>query len=68
MLDSLYYSLKLAAVIAGFIAIVPLMVWGGSGNWRHAVQALKEYASILGWAFALVGGFALVMVAMERIG
>jgi hypothetical protein len=37
-----------AAVILGMVAIVPLMVWGGTGSWRHALHALKEYALTMG--------------------
>lgn len=49
------------------VAIVPLMVWGGTGDWRHALHALKEYASIIVGAFVLVGGFALIVSCTELI-
>lgn len=40
--------LKTAAVIAAMVAIIPLAVWAGSGNWRHAAHALKQYLIAIG--------------------
>lgn len=39
--------LKTTAVIACMILIIPLMVWGGSGSWRYALEALKEYLLVM---------------------
>jgi len=25
------------------MSLVPLIVWAGSGSWRHALHALREY-------------------------
>ena len=55
------------AVIACLFAIVPLMVWGGTGSWRHAVHALKQYLQIMG-ALALVGGGLGVLMAIAEHG
>jgi hypothetical protein len=66
-LDALIYSLKLAGIALAMIAIIPLMVWGGSGDWRHALHALKEYAAIIGGAFVLIGGFGLMVSCSELI-
>lgn len=54
------------AVCAGLMAIVPLMVWGGSGSWRHALHALKWYAAILGGLFAIGGGLGLLAAISEH--
>lgn len=43
-----------AATIAAMVMIVPLIVWGGTGDWRHALHALKEYLRVMG-AIAAVG-------------
>jgi ABC-type antimicrobial peptide transport system permease subunit len=55
------------ATCLGLIAIVPLMVWGGTGSWRHALHALKQYAGILVGFVVVGGGLALVMVLGEFI-
>jgi hypothetical protein len=36
-------ALKVFAACAGLILLVPLFVWGATGNWRHALHALREY-------------------------
>jgi hypothetical protein len=41
------YALKVAGVVACFVVLVPLMVWGGTGDWRHALHALREYAEAM---------------------
>jgi hypothetical protein len=40
--------LKTIGVIFAMTLIIPLAVWGGSGNWRHALQAFKTYLLIMG--------------------
>ncbi len=40
--------LKTVAVIAAMVAIIPLAVWAGSGNWRHGVHALKQFLIAMG--------------------
>lgn len=49
------------------IAIVPLMVWGGTGSWRHALHALRQYAGIL-IGFAVVGGGLGLLMAFSEHG
>lgn len=49
--------LKTVGVIAVMFLIIPLCVWGGSGNWRHALQALKSYSIIM----ACITGAGLVI-------
>ncbi|QAZ38424.1 hypothetical protein C1M51_02750 [Methylibium sp. Pch-M] len=41
-------SLKTFAALAALVAIIPLMVWAGSGSWRHALHATKEYLLSMG--------------------
>jgi|GEM_PF-6510438 len=48
--------------------IIPLMVWGGSGSWRHALHALKWYWIIMGSMVVGVGAVAMWAVFMEHIG
>jgi hypothetical protein len=55
------------AVIVAMLAIVPLMVWGGSGDWRYALTALKEYLQVFG-ILLLLGGGAGVIVAFAEYG
>lgn len=62
------WFLKLVGGIAAMVALVPLMVWAGSGSWRQAVTALREYLLILGVPALAIGALALAMVVMERIG
>ena len=49
-------------------AIVPLMIWGGTGSWRHALHALRSFLGIMLGLAAVGGGLALLMVAAEYIG
>lgn len=55
------YALTLVAALAGLVALVPLIVWAGTGSWRHALHALREYLSIIVVAVLLVGGLALLI-------
>lgn len=54
--------LKTVVVLAAIFSIVPLMVLGATGSWRHAWFALRQYLSVLA-VFALIGGGAAVLVA-----
>jgi hypothetical protein len=40
--------LKTVAVICCMTLIIPIMVWGNSGSWRHALHALKWYWICMG--------------------
>lgn len=39
--------LKTAGILACMLLIIPLSVWGGSGSWRYALQATKEYLLVI---------------------
>lgn len=54
------------ATIAGLFAIVPVMVWGGTGSWRHALHAFKVYLQIMVGLAAVGGGLGLVMAFSEH--
>ena len=47
------------------VAIIPLMVWGGSGDWRYALTALREYLQIMVGGALIVGGLAVVVILAE---
>jgi hypothetical protein len=51
--------LKTAAVIAVMVLLIPLCVWGGSGSFRHGLEALRQYLTIMAVAFAAVGVLVL---------
>lgn len=55
------------AWMLGMLSIIPLMVWGGSGDWRQALRALREYLQIALGAVVLVGGLALLVTLAEVI-
>lgn len=54
------------ATIAALFAIVPLMVWGGTGSWRHALHALKVYLQIMAGLAVVGGGLGLLMAVSEH--
>jgi hypothetical protein len=54
-------------VCLAMFAIVPLMVWGGTGSWRHALHALRQYAGIL-LGFVVVGGGLGLLMAFSEYG
>ena len=54
------------AVIAALFAIVPLMVWGGTGSWRHALHAFKSYLQIMVGLRLVGGGFGVLMAVAEH--
>jgi len=56
--------LLLLGVLGAMFSIVPLMVWGGTGDWRRALQALRQYLGVLA-VFAIGGVVGLIMVAAE---
>lgn len=66
-MDYLWTAFKTLAGIFVMSLIVPLMVWGGSGSWRRAFGALRTWWLIVGGAFVVIGGLALLMVALEAI-
>lgn len=50
------------------VAIVPLMVLGGTGSWRNAWTALREYVQIVGGLALFVTILAALMVGWQFIG
>ena len=59
-------ALLFTAACVGMLSIVPLMVWGGTGDWRHAWHACKSYLKIMGAMVAVGGGFGLFMAITEH--
>lgn len=53
---------KTVGVILVMFSIIPLTVWAGSGSWRNAMQAFKEYMFIIGLIVA--GGVILGVVIL----
>lgn len=52
--------------IAAMVAIIPLMVWGGSGSLSRAWEALRQYLIGMGVFVLVVGGFGMVMAIAEH--
>ena len=50
-------------VILAMFAIVPLYIWGATGDWRQAVTAGLQYLKIMG-AFVLIGGGVAVLMTI----
>lgn len=65
-MENLWTALKIAAAITVMSAIIPLMVWGGSGSWRHALHAWASWAKIMGGMTLIFGGFGLLMAVSEH--
>jgi hypothetical protein len=55
--------LKTVAVIACFVALVPLFVWAGSGSRQQAWIALRQYLLVMG----LIAAPALLVTAITLI-
>lgn len=56
------------AAVAAMVAIVPLMVLGGTGSWRQAWEALRQYLAVMGLLLLAGGGFGLLMILATLIG
>ncbi len=50
------------------VALVPLIVWGATGSWRHAMLALRRYVVIMLGFVVVGGGLGLAMVASGLLG
>ena len=61
-------TLALLGAVTVMWAIVPLMVLGGTGDWRRALQALRQYLMVLGGLALVGGGVGLLMALAEFIG
>jgi hypothetical protein len=67
-MDYLVVAVKTLGAIVLMTLLVPLMVWGGSGNWRRALEAWRDWWTIMGGLCLLVGGAALLVTLVEYIG
>ena len=66
MWETVWVWVKFALIIAAMVAIVPLMVWGGTSDWRHALHALWSYLKIMGGMVLIFGGFGVLMAFAEH--
>ena len=64
-MENLWTAVKTFAAIAVMSAIIPIMVWGGSGSWRHAVGAWKSWAKVMVGFLAIGGGFGILAIISE---
>lgn len=48
------------------VSIIPLYVWGATGDWRHALTALRQYLKIIGALLLIGGGLGLAMAVSEH--
>jgi hypothetical protein len=65
MVGILYTVLKTLGAIAALTLIVPLMVWAGTGSWRRALRALREYWLIMGVMASIVCSVGMIAAALE---
>lgn len=65
-MENLWIALKTCAAIAVMSAIIPLMIWGGSGSWRGALHAWGAWAKIMGGMVLIFGGFGMIMAVSEH--
>lgn len=56
--------LKTVGVILVMFSIIPLTVWAGSGSWRNAMKAFKEYMFIMG----LIAAAGVVLAVIILVG
>lgn len=61
-------TLALIGTLCAMWAIVPLMVWGGTGSLQRAFEALKQYLMVLGLLALAGGGVGLLMSLATWIG
>lgn len=65
-MENFWTAIKTIAAIAAMSSIIPLMVWGGSGSWRHALYAWKSWAKVMLGFLVVGGGLGLVMAISEH--
>lgn len=65
-MENLWTAIKTIAAIAVMSAIIPLMIWGGTGSFKHALFAWKSWAKIMGTIVVIGGGFGLCMAISEH--
>lgn len=61
-MENLVTAAKLFAAIAVMSAIIPLMVWGGSGSFKGAIEAWKSWAKVMVGFLAIGGGFGILAI------
>lgn len=61
-------TLALIGALCAMWAIVPLMVWGGTGSLSRAFQALRQYLMVLGLLALAGGGVGLIMALATWLG
>lgn len=66
-MDYLWVAFKTLGAIFVMTLIIPAMVWGGTGSFKRAMHALRTYWFIMGGAFLVVGGLALLVTLLEFI-
>lgn len=65
-MENLWTAVKTFAAITAMSAIIPLMIWGGTGSWRAGLHALASWAKIMGGMTLIFGGFGLLMAVSEH--
>lgn len=60
--------LKTLGAILGLSMVLPLYLWGATGNLRASFSAWWSWCRYMAAATALVGGAAVVTFLVERIG
>lgn len=65
-MENLWTALKTIAAIAVMSSIIPLMIWGGSGQWRAGLKAWASWAKIMGSMVVIFGGFGMIMAVSEH--
>jgi len=61
-------TLAFVGAVSAMWAIVPLMVLGGTGSWRRAMEALRQYLMVLGGLALVGGGIGLLMALATWVG
>lgn len=59
--------LKTVAALACMVLIIPLAVWAGSGNARHAWYALKQYLLVMGILVGIAGTFSAISLLVSYL-
>ena len=65
-MENLYTALKTIAAIAALSTVIPLMIWGMTLSWRHALHAWGAWAKIMGGMTLIFGGFGVIMAISEH--
>lgn len=60
--------LKTAAAVLALFSLIPLFVWLGSGSWRQAREATRDFLLIMGGLAVAGAGTGLLMHLLQAIG